>query len=173
MDIENRVDETVRVSYLELLQAPALAARGVRLERIATERLTVEGYLDLYRAVGTPVKWDQRLKMPREDLRALLDSEFVRIYVLKDEVDRALGMCEFDRSGLPEIELKNFGLIPEAQDRGLGSWLLRSALTQEWSFSPSRIWLHTDSWDHPAAIRTYESAGFRIYLVRDEPSGDL
>jgi ribosomal protein S18 acetylase RimI-like enzyme len=106
-------------------------------------------------------------------LSSLLDSEFVQIYVLRAGANRALGMCEFDRSGLPEIELKNFGLVPEAQGRGLGSWLLRSALTQEWKLTPSRIWLHTDSWDHPAAIRTYESAGFRIYLVRDEPSADL
>lgn len=31
------------------------------------------------------------------------------------------------------------------------------------------IWLHTDSWDHPAAIKLYQSAGFQIYLTRDEP----
>jgi len=171
--IENKLDETVRVTYLELRQPPAPPPPATRPERIAAERPTVDEYLALYRVVGAPVKWDQRLKLPQEALKALLDSEFAQIYVLRDRANRPLGRCEFDRSPLPEIELKNFGLIPEAQGRGLGSWLLRSALTQEWSLSPSRIWLHTDNWDHPAATRTYESAGFQSYSMRDEPSADL
>ena len=37
----------------------------------------------------------------------------------------------------------------------------------------SRIWLHTDEWDHPAAVRVYERAGFRIYLTRTEDSAPL
>jgi ribosomal protein S18 acetylase RimI-like enzyme len=173
MESGNKVEEFVSVSYLELNEAPVPAARGARQERIAVERMTVEGYVDLYRAVGAPVRWDQRLRMSREDLRALLDSDFVQIYVLRDGANRTLGMCEFDRSRFPEVELKNFGLIPEAQGRRLGSWLLRSALAEEWGLRPARIWLHTDNWDHPSAVRTYEAAGFRIYLVRDEPSGEL
>jgi ribosomal protein S18 acetylase RimI-like enzyme len=74
---------------------------------------------------------------------------------------------------LPEIELKNFGLVMEAQGRGLGSWLLHTALHHEWQLQPRRIWLHTDDWDHPAALRLYEKAGFRAYSVREEPPGDL
>ena len=72
-----------------------------------------------------------------------------------------------------ETELKNFGLVPEAQGRGLGPWLLGISLQHEWSLGPERIWLHTDTWDHPAAIPTYERAGFRVYAVRQEPVGPL
>jgi GNAT superfamily N-acetyltransferase len=110
--------------------------------------------------------------MPRADLTRLLESDRSQIYVLRDGRSQALGFCEFERC-LPEIELKNFGLVPTAQGKGLGSWLLRTALHHEWGAQPSRIWLHTDNWDHPAAMRLYLEAGFRIYMAREEPPGDL
>jgi ribosomal protein S18 acetylase RimI-like enzyme len=46
-------------------------------------------------------------------------------------------------------------------------------LLEEWKTSPARIWLHTDNWDHPAAVRVYERAGFRVYAIRDEPAASL
>jgi hypothetical protein len=55
----------------------------------------------------------------------------------------------------------------------LGPWLLGISLQYEWSLEPKRIWLHTDTWDHPAAIPTYERAGFSVYAVRQEPVGPL
>jgi len=162
----------VRVSYLELLQAPAPIQIRLGDERISAERIPVDEYLNLYGRVGRPLGWDQRLTMPRSELAFLLDSERSQIYIMRDRQGEALGLCEFERS-LPEIELKNFGLVPEAQGRGLGSWLLRTALHHEWTLQPSRIWLHTDDWDHPAALRLYQKAGFRTYGVREEPPGAL
>ena len=170
------VTSILRVTYLELRAAPAppaLASPRGGLQFIACERPTLAEYLTLYRAVGEPLRWDQRLKMPEAELAALLQGETLDIYVLRDAADRPLGFCEFDRASFPEIELKNFGLIGQAQGQGLGSWLLNVALREEWQFGPTRIWLHTDSWDHPAAVRVYERAGFRIYAVRDERSGPL
>jgi len=166
-------DTTLRVSYLELVQAPAAPSPTHHgAESIAAEKLPVEEYLDLYVRVGEPLRWDQRLKMPRAELIQLLQSPSSQVYVLRDGDGRALGLCEFERR-LPEIELKNFGLVASAQGKGLGSWLLRTALQHEWRLDPERIWLHTDNWDHPAAVATYESAGFRVYRVREEPPADL
>ena len=166
----------VRVTYLELREPPAPPAPPTpRLgpERIAREHLALGEYLALYRSVGESLRWDQRLRMPEEDLAALLEGGSLSTYVLRNGHGRALGFCEFDRHAFPQVELKNFGLIPEAQGRGLGPWLLSVALSEEWIASPARIWLHTDTWDHPAAIRVYERAGFRVYAVHDEPAGPL
>jgi RimJ/RimL family protein N-acetyltransferase len=33
--------------------------------------------------------------------------------------------------------------------------------------------LHTDTWDHPAAVAVYERAGFRVFAVRREPVDPL
>jgi ribosomal protein S18 acetylase RimI-like enzyme len=163
----------VRATYLELRESPAPPTPRFGAERIVREHLALEEYLALYRNVGESLRWDQRLQMPEADLAVLLASGALNIYVLRDGHSHALGFCEFDRHAFPEVELKNFGLIPGAQGRGLGPWLLSVALREEWAAIPARIWLHTDTWDHPAAIRVYERAGFRVYGVCDESSGPL
>ena len=157
---------------MELREPPAAPASRTAPERIARESPAIHEYLSLYRKVGEPLRWDQRLLMPKTELAALLDGGSLHIYVLRTDAD-ALGFCEFDRSAFPEIELKNFGLITEAQGRGLGPWLLSTALREEWLTGPARIWLHTDTWDHPAAVSVYTRAGFRVYATRDEDPGNL
>ena len=166
-------DTTVRVHYLELTRPPAPVPAHSGSERIAAERLALESYLELYQQVGAPLRWDQRLNMPRAQLAALLAGAALRIYVLRQASGTPLGFCELDRSAFPDIELKNFGLIPQAQGRGLGPWLLATALQEEWRLQPRRIWLHTDEWDHPAALPLYQRAGFELYLTRTEASGPL
>jgi ribosomal protein S18 acetylase RimI-like enzyme len=163
----------VRVSYLELTDRPTAVPAYEGRERIALERLDIDEYLCLYRKVGAAVRWDQRLRMPRGPLEELLGSERTRTYVLRGAGSDAIGLCEFDRVEFPEIELKNFGVVPECQGRGLGSWLLASALNSEWASRPTRIWLHTDTWDHPAALPLYKWAGLRVMFTRDELPGDL
>jgi GNAT superfamily N-acetyltransferase len=165
--------EVLRVSYLELCAPPRPLAKHAGPERITVERLARSEYLALYRRVGEPLRWDQRLLMPETELETLLRGARLRIYVLRNERADALGFCEFDRGAFPEIELKNFGLLPEVQGRRLGIWLLSAALRQEWQANPSRIWLHTDNWDHPAALRVYQQAGFCIYDVRDEAADQI
>lgn len=164
---------TVRVQYLQLTRPPAPIPIHAGDERIAIERPSLESYLALYQEVGAPLRWDQRVNMPQEELRALLASPHLEIYILREASGRALGFCEFDTSALPEVELKNFGLVPTAQGRGLGPWLLATALHAQWKLRPVRIWLHTDAWDHPAAAHVYQRAGFEVYLTREEPSGPL
>jgi ribosomal protein S18 acetylase RimI-like enzyme len=166
-------DPLLSVHYLELTRTPAPIPQRDGDERVRAERLGLEDYLAIYKKVGAPLRWDQRLRMPVEELSALLRSDELRLYVLRDAAGEALGFCELDRSGWPEVELKNFGLIPQAQGRRLGPWLLASALHEEWQRQPRRIWLHTDDWDHPSAIPVYERAGFRVYLTRQEEAGPL
>ncbi len=161
------------VTYLEMLAPPrggALVA-SVPDAAIARERLDPDAYLGLYRAVGGPWQWDQRLRMPARALRALLERPSTHLHVLRLSGD-PIGMCEFERMGEADVELTNFGLIPEAQGKRLGPFLLDHALRNAWSHEPRRIWLHTDTNDHPKAIPTYERAGFRVYMSRVESFAD-
>ena len=107
----------MRVCYLELRSALASVAY-VGPERIGPERMDCASYLALYRRVGESVSWDQRLSMPREALESLLGGDALAIYVARDHAGEPLGLCEFDRRAFPDIELKNFGLVPAAQGRG-------------------------------------------------------
>jgi GNAT superfamily N-acetyltransferase len=163
----------LQVTYMELRESPPAPILRAGPESIALERLNLPEYLAIYRKVGAPLRWDQRLRMPEQDLATLLNSGSLRIYVLRNHQGNPLGFCELDRHAFPDIEIKNFGLVREAQGQGLGPWLLSVALHEEWQTNPDRIWLHTDTWDHPSAMGVYQRAGFKIYSVVEEESGPL
>jgi ribosomal protein S18 acetylase RimI-like enzyme len=125
--------------------------------------------MDLYRRVGGPLGWDTRFMMTTKALSDLLQSDISVLYVLRENAG-AVGMCEFERQANDNVELKHFGLVPEAQGRGLGLALLTNSLKLEWQGKTKRVWLHTDDCDSPAAQPTYEKAGFTIFDRRLEDS---
>ncbi len=161
------------VTYMEMTalpSGPALAAPDPAA-RVARERLDLDTYLDLYRAVGEALQWDQRLRMARDDLARLLADPAHHLHLLR-LAGKALGFCEFENVGGADIELVNFGLLAEAQGRRLGPYLLDRALRAVWTQAARRVWLRTDTNDHPRAVATYERAGFRIYDRRVEAFAD-
>ncbi len=151
------------VTYLEMTvpseqPLPLASIQGVR---IARERVGVEDYLWLYRSVGGPQRWDQRLKLDQPALRHLIERPDNDIHVLR--VAGALaGFLEIDRRATPDFEVTHFGIAPEYQGHRLGPLLLAVGLAAAWQHQPRRIELHTDEWDHPGALATYQRAGFRI-----------
>lgn len=160
------------VTYMEMTAPPAaIVASPATDVTVDCERLSARDYLALYRAVGDAVQWDQRLRMTAVELERLLADPASHVHVLRRQ-GQAIGLCELFGIGDADIELVNFGLIPAAQGQGLGSFLLNHALRQSWLSSPRRIWLHTDTNDHPDAVPVYERAGFRPYLRRMESFAD-
>jgi GNAT superfamily N-acetyltransferase len=73
------------------------------------------------------------------------------------------GFAELDWRIEGEIELVQFGLMPEYIGQGLGRYFLQWTIDKAWSYSPRRLWLHTCTKDHPAALPNYLKAGFEIY----------
>ena len=158
---------------MEMRQAgPAPASvKPVAGATVALERLNSASYIILYRAVGGPVQWDQRLRMAAGGLERLLALPSTHIHVLRVE-GVAAGLCEFNGVGQPDVELVHFGLVPAFQGRRLGPFLLDRALRAVWSHAPQRVWLHTDTYDHPSAQSVYGRAGFKAYAQRVETFPD-
>lgn len=161
------------VSYMEMRAPPAGAALSAPVTNVTVtrERLGRADYLALYRAVGDAVQWDQRLRLPALELDALLQDNAMHIYVLRCD-GAASGLAEFEHVGGDEVEMVNFGLIPAMQGRKLGPFLLDRALRAVWQHHPRRVWLHTDTNDHPKALGTYERAGFSVYKRQMETFPD-
>jgi GNAT superfamily N-acetyltransferase len=161
------------VTYMEMLAPPQSAPRAPPLAGafVAREALDLAGYLGLYRAVGGPVQWDQRLRMAEVELEALLADDATHIHVLRVDGE-AGGFCEFNHVGKAAIELVHFGLVPALQGKRLGPFLLDRALRAAWSHRPQRLWLHTDTYDHPTAQSVYGRAGFKPYAQRMETFPD-
>src|SRR5262249_13216470 len=113
--------------------------------------------------------WASRKKLSDAELAAPLDDPRLQGPVLLGAGDPA-GFAELDRRVEGEIELVQFGLMPEFIGQGLGRYFLQWTIERAWSYGPRRFWLHTCTKDHPAALPNYLKAGFAVYKeeVKDQ-----
>ena len=155
---------TVKVTYLEMLARPQRVVRPPRegLLVVHARRPAVAYYRSLYDAVGRDYDWTSRKKLSDAELAALLNDPRLEVHVLTADGVPA-GFAELDRRSEGEIELVQFGLMPEFIGQGLGRYFLQWTIDKEWSHSPRRLWLHTCTLDHPNALPTYRKAGFALY----------
>jgi GNAT superfamily N-acetyltransferase len=122
----------------------------------------VHFYRYLYNTVGEPYVWVARRRMSDETLAAIVRDPRDEIYVLY--VDGApAGYAELDLRKKAETELAYFGLMPDFIGRGFGSYLLASAIDIAWSQPIERLWVHTNTLDHPRALPLYQKMGFVPY----------
>jgi GNAT superfamily N-acetyltransferase len=131
----------------------------------ATER-----YRTLFRRVGEPWLWFSRLVMSDADLRTILDNPRVEVYAATDRSGIELGMLELDFRVEATCELSYFGLVPEVTGKGNGGWLMGHALALAWRAGIERVWVHTCTLDHPAALGFYQRHGFVPYKRMVETS---
>lgn len=154
----------ITVYYLEMLgplrrNVPAPRA-GLTVEHVRAP--SVPYYRALYDAVGKDYDWYSRRKMSDEVLAAILGDPGDELHVLH-VAGAAAGFAELDRRQPGQIELVQFGLLPQFIGQGLGKWFLNWAIDQAWSYQPRRLWLHTCTRDHPAALPNYQQAGFALF----------
>ena len=108
-----------------------------------------------YRRVGEAYHWRDRWDWTDVEIRAHLAQPEITLHVARREGTLA-GWYELRR--VPEdrsVEIAYFGLAPVAIGRGLGKHLLSCAVRDAWALGPSRVWLHTCTLDHPAALTTW------------------
>jgi len=157
--------ETV-VTYLEMRAPPAderlSPAPRDDLSIVRAESPTTSFYRYLYETIGADWLWTDRKKIDDQALKAILHDPAVEVWVLWAAGVPA-GYVELDRRAPNEIEVAFFGLIPEFIGQGLGTYLLDWAIHQAWSYEPSRLWVHTQTLDHPRALSVYQKLGFTPY----------
>ena len=79
---------------------------------------------------------------------------------------RAAGFFELRDWADGSTEIAYFGLLPAFIGRGLGGALLTEAVRRP-GRRPTRVWLHTSSLDHPAALANYVARGFTVTRVEE------
>lgn len=149
----------VTVYYLEMLdpsQSSIPAPRG-DLMVVHARNPTIPYYRFLYDSVGREYHWLSRRKLSDKELACIIHDPLDEVHVLHVEGTPA-GFAELDRRQPTEIELVQFGLMPEFIGQGLGKWFLQWTIDKAWSYQPRRFWLHTCTLDHPAALPTYQKA---------------
>jgi len=172
---EKEINDLVAVTvyYLEML---APSGRSVPIPRdgltvIHAQTPTIPYYRFLYDAVGSEYNWLSRRKLSDSELAAIIHDPLNDLHVLHVNGTPA-GFAELDRRQPNEVELVQFGLMPDFIGQGLGKWFLQWTVDKAWSHKPKRFWLHTCTLDHAAALPTYKKAGF-IQYKQDEIRREL
>jgi GNAT superfamily N-acetyltransferase len=133
-----------------------------RVVLLKVKQPPVHFYRYLYETVGRDHVWVERTRMSDEKLAAIVQDERVELYVLYCEGAPA-GYAELDFRKMPHAELAYFGLIPDFIGRGLGGFLLAAAIDIAWTKPIERLWVHTNTLDHPRALPLYQQLGFVPY----------
>ncbi|HEY7412356.1 MAG TPA: GNAT family N-acetyltransferase [Vicinamibacteria bacterium] len=151
-------------TYLERTEAPAGPApappAGYRLERASG--CPASFYRYLYAEVGRAHHWTDRLAWSDEQISAHLACPGVSLHVLGAQGVPA-GYFELVRHDDGSVEIAYFGLLPGFLGRGLGRYLLEAAVARAFGEGTARVWLHTCTLDHPAALGNYLARGFRAF----------
>jgi GNAT superfamily N-acetyltransferase len=131
----------------------------------------LDWFRDLYRRVGQQWLWISRIRMSDTELAAIIQSPLVEIYALAHE-GRDEGLLELDFREPGQCELVSFGVTEKLVGTGAGRWLMNRALELAWSRPVTRVWLHTCTFDHPAALVFYQRSGFRPFRRQVEVVND-
>jgi len=156
-------------TFLEMRAKPQVASpvpgHALVLERWRDADLAI--YRALFKAIGENWLWYSRLVMPDHELSRILREPRIEIYRLLDNGTIA-GLLELDFSAQDECELSFFGLLPEAIGKGAGRFLMNEAIRLAWIKPIKRFWVHTCTFDHPAALAFYRRSGFTPYQIAVE-----
>ncbi len=155
---------TMKTTYLEMFANPNRTVLPPRdgLTVLHAKKPTVAYYRFLSDTVGRDYDWTSRKKLSNDALLAILHDPKVEVHVLMADGVPA-GFAELDHRIEGEIELVQFGLMPEFIGQGLGKYFLQWTIDKVWSYQPRRFWLHTCTKDHPSALPNYLKSGFVIY----------
>jgi GNAT superfamily N-acetyltransferase len=153
-------------TYLDMDSPPpeasddhGLAESGGSFQSLAGD---LPRYRRLYRDVGEPWLWFSRARMGDAALARILNDPLVEPLAFH-RAGRDLGLVELDFRHAGQCELSFLGLVPEAIGRGYGQILIAEAIRRAFAKPIERLWLHTCTLDHPAALPFYMAAGFRPF----------
>ena len=149
------------VTSLEMRERPKprpLPTSPLRLVRWKEPQ--VNTYRALFRRIGTPWLWFSRLLLDDAALTAIIRDPAVEVSAVVDRAGIEIGLLELDFRTAGECEIAFFGVVPELAGKGHGGWLMAQALMLGWRKGVTRMWVHTCTLDHPAALEFYRRNGF-------------
>ncbi len=159
--------QQVTVTYLEMRSPDALRPKRAADPRFRVAEATVKQWefnRFLYLLVGRDWQWNDKRHWSEHQWRNYAESDHLRTDVAYYDGSVA-GYYEMRGDNDGGMEIAILGLCPKFVGRGLGGTLLTSALEEAWRVRPNRVWLHTCTLDHPAALPNYRARGMTVYRV--------
>ena len=154
----------VTTTYLHISSIEELRGKAAPDARFAVREATVpkwEVNRFLYLHVGDTWEWTGKRKWTDERWRAYAESEKLRTFI--GFIDESIaGYFELQKKA-DAVEIAYFGLTQEFIGQGLGEAMLTSAIETGFGWGARRVWVHTCTLDHPAALSNYRARGMRVY----------
>lgn len=161
------------VTFYELRQVPAgtLPANARWAAATVPRPVPKEWFRTLYRRIGEDYLWFSHAILADAELAALVDAPTTEIVTLKQD-GADIGLAELDFATSGEVEIVSFGVVPAATGTGAARFLMHHTLARAFRPGVRRVWLHTCTHDHPAAVAFYRRAGFVPYRIAVEVADD-
>ena len=157
-----KVDYTI--TWLEMTARPSFdwphLPVGATAALLKADKPPVWWFLALYDAVGRDYAWEDIHKREHAELEGWLHKDAVSLYTLLDH-GWPQGFFLIERQEAGVIDLAYFGMVPEVVGRGLGSWLMKTAILTAWDQpGATKVTVNTCTLDHPRALALYQKNGF-------------
>ncbi len=156
--------------YLEMTDPKALKAKPVPdvLRVVESEVPEYRFNRFLYELVGSQWQWGDLDQCSDAQWRARVEDNALRTWVAYYRGSVA-GYYELHRPDGINTEILYFGLAPGLIGKGFGGPMLSHAIQSAWSWGGTRrVWVHTCTLDHPAALANYQARGMTLYRQEDE-----
>jgi GNAT superfamily N-acetyltransferase len=124
---------------------------------------TPELFRHLYDEVGRDYNWVDRIEWDDARINAFFATDTTVRLVLMFADNKIVGFHELVKCADGSVEISLMGLLPPYHGQGLGGCLLTHAVETAWRWEANRVWLHTCSFDAPAALPNYLKRGFEAY----------
>ena len=153
-----------RITYLDMAQRPSWGwpslPHGRDLALLKADKPPAWYFLSLYDAVGRDYAWTDKFEIPQAEIDETMGSADVALYTLIGHGwPQGFFMLDWREPGT--CDLAYFGLVPQAVGKGLGTWLLKTAILTGWERpGTKRMTVNTCTLDHPRALAQYQRMGF-------------
>jgi len=152
-----------QVTYLEMTACPSFGwpslPLGSHAALLRAEDPPSWWFLALYDAVGRDYSWEDMHELSETAMHAWLDRPELSVYALLEK-GWPQGFFALEEQA-ETTDIAYFGMVPEAVGKGLGGWLLKTAILTAWSREGlQRLTVNTCTLDHPRALAMYQKHGF-------------
>ena len=137
-----------------------------KLQIIRKTKIPIKEYKNIYKEVGYKYNWIGRLKIKEAELKEIIHSSLVDIYLMKKN-NKTIGFLEMDYRSSKEIKIVHLGLLESYIGKGYGKKLLKFAIKRANELRIQPLILQTNSLDHPNALLFYQKNGFQVYSRRN------
>ena len=120
----------------------------------------------LWMEIGIPFRWYSRLGWEHADWDRYVNGPSIQTW-LGRKAGAPFGYFELQHRRPPDeravTEIMFLGVFASCSGHGLGAHLLTHAVQRAWEISGTeRVYVHTCTGDHPAALANYEARGFSV-----------